>query len=124
MHFTYLGGRVRATLFRRVRYLVTNPAVVPMQVGVGVNSDFGRLANDYGVKAKAGMDLAVASRRYLSRSLLGTGSLSSLCSELLQRDLPKPQSILVDATAHCPPQSVGEKEKKKERHQLTCYSIL
>ncbi|CAM9631113.1 unnamed protein product, partial [Ectocarpus sp. 4 AP-2014] len=68
-----------------------------MQVGVGVNSDFGRLANDYGVKAKAGMDLAVASRRYLSRSLLRTGSLSSLCSELLQRDLPKPQSLRMSA---------------------------
>ncbi|CAM9862262.1 unnamed protein product, partial [Pylaiella littoralis] len=68
-----------------------------LKVGVGVNSDFGRLANDYGVKAKAGMDLAVASRRYLSRSLLGTGSLSSLCSEFLQHDLPKPQSLRMSA---------------------------
>ncbi|CAM9716313.1 unnamed protein product, partial [Pylaiella littoralis] len=59
-----------------------------MQVGVGVNSDFG-------VKAKAGMDLAVASRRYLSRSLLGTRFL--LCSELLQRDLPKSQSLRMSA---------------------------
>lgn len=43
------------------------------------------------------MDLGVASRRYLSRTFLGTGSLSSLCSELLQRDLPKTQALRMSA---------------------------
>lgn len=68
-------------------------SVDSIQVGVGVNSDFRRLANDYGVKAEAGLDLAVASRKYLSSVPAGVLSLSSLCSELLKQDLPKTQAI-------------------------------
>lgn len=62
------------------------------QVGVGVKSDFGRLMKDYGVKARGGLDLAVASRQYLT-SFLGSRSLSALCTELLQLHLPKTTTV-------------------------------
>eukprot|EP00904_Undaria_pinnatifida_P001999 jgi/Undpi1/117/HiC_scaffold_1.g00117.m1 len=75
-HVKYRPGGKKQVFSKALRAVLEREDI--LKVGVGVNSDFGRLVNDCVVNAKAGMDLAVASRRYLSRSFLGTGSLSSL----------------------------------------------
>ena len=63
---------------------------------VCVNSDLSWLRKQYGVDRQAGLDLAVASRRYLS-DIAGSFSLNALCSTLLQRALPKEQGVRMSA---------------------------